>query len=81
MGKVTVVKKCANFCTFISAKPTKVHNRSSRKDYVFLYMRKKTDKIKRSTLIQDYEKGGIKMIHIEKFIMSLKVTWINKDKR
>ena len=42
MGKVTVVKKnCTpktNFCTFISAKPTKVHNRSNRKDYVFLYM-------------------------------------------
>ena len=41
MGKVTVVKKCTpktNLYTFISAKPTKVHNRSNRKDYIFLYM-------------------------------------------
>ena len=38
----------------------------------------KPDKIKRSTLIQNYEKGGIKMINIEKFIMSLKVTWVKK---
>ena len=38
----------------------------------------KPDKIKRITLIQNYEKGGIKMINIEKFIMSLKVTWIKK---
>ena len=38
----------------------------------------KPDKIKRSTLIQNYEKGGIKMINIENFIMSLKVTWIKK---
>ena len=38
----------------------------------------KPDKIKRSTLIQNYETGGIKMIHIEKFIMSFKVTWVKK---
>ena len=38
----------------------------------------KPDKIKRSTLIQNYEKRGIKMINIENFIMSLKVTWIKK---
>ena len=45
--------------------------------YSFIW-NSKPDKIKRSTLIQNYEKGGIKMIHIEKFIMSLKVRWIKK---
>ena len=38
----------------------------------------KPDKIKRRTLIQNSEKGGIKMINIEKCIMSLKVTWVKK---
>ena len=38
----------------------------------------KPDEIKRSTLIQNYEKAGMKMINIEKFIMSLKVTWVKK---
>ena len=28
--------------------------------------------------MQNYEKGGIQMINIEKFIMSLKVTWVKK---
>ena len=41
MEKVTVVKKCASktiFCTYISAKPTKVYNSSNRKDNVLIYM-------------------------------------------
>ena len=38
----------------------------------------KPDKIKRSTLVQNYETGGIRMIHTEKCIMSLKVTWVKK---
>ena len=36
------------------------------------------DEIKRDTLMQNYEIGGIKMINIEKCTMSLKVTWIKK---
>ena len=38
----------------------------------------KPDKIKRDILIQDYEQGGLKMIDIENFILSLKVSWIKR---
>ena len=36
----------------------------------------KPEKVKRSTLTQEYEMGGIKMVEIEKFIQSLKVVII-----
>ena len=38
----------------------------------------KPDKIKRKILTQDYEKGGLKMIDIDKFLLSLKASWVNK---
>lgn len=36
------------------------------------------DKIKRSTVIQDYDKGGMRMIDVEHFINGLKLTWIRR---
>ena len=36
----------------------------------------KPDKISRNTIIGDYEKGGLKMIHIPSVITGLKVAWI-----
>ena len=36
----------------------------------------KHEKIKRNTLIQKYEAGGIKMVDIRKFLPSLIITWI-----
>ena len=36
------------------------------------------DKIKRSVMINNYPKGGLKMIDIESFSKSLKTTWIKK---
>ena len=38
----------------------------------------KPDKIKRDTLMQDYGQGGLKMIDIENFILSLKVSWVKR---
>ena len=38
----------------------------------------KPEKIKREILIQDYEKGGLKMINLEMFIMSLKISWLKR---
>ena len=44
---------------------------------IFLW-NSKPDKIKRSTLVKDYDKGGLRMIDIEKFIWSLKASWIKR---
>lgn len=38
----------------------------------------KPEKIKRNTLNPNYERGGLKMINIEKFIWSLKISWIKR---
>ena len=38
----------------------------------------KKDKIKRSTMVQDYKNGGCKMIHIDSYIKSLKLTWLRR---
>ena len=45
--------------------------------YLFLW-NGKGDKIKRSTMINDYSQGGLKMIDIQAFNKSLKTTWIKK---
>ena len=45
--------------------------------YSFLWDGKK-DKIKRQTVIQNYKMGGIRMIDVESFIQSLKITWLRR---
>ena len=37
-----------------------------------------SEKVKRTTLITDYECGGLKMIHFKSFLDSMKLTWIKK---
>ena len=36
------------------------------------------DKVKGSIVIQNYDKGGIRMVDVEHFIYSLKLTWVRK---
>ena len=38
----------------------------------------KPDKIKREYITQDYINGGLRMVNIESFIQSLKLTWMNR---
>ena len=38
----------------------------------------KPDKINRNLIIQDYAKGGLKMVDIYSYINSLKTTWIKR---
>ena len=45
--------------------------------YTFLW-NGKCDKIKRDVMINDYPNGSLKMIDIQSFSNSLKVTWIKK---
>ena len=37
-----------------------------------------TDKIKREVIIQDFEQGGLRMIHLEKYVYALKLGWIRR---
>ena len=38
----------------------------------------KPDKVKRKTMINQIDQGGLKVIHLESFIDSLKLTWVEK---
>ena len=35
-------------------------------------------KVKRNTLITDFEDGGLKMIHLQQFNAYLKISWVKK---
>jgi hypothetical protein len=38
----------------------------------------KIDKIKRTSMYQQYEAGGLKMVNVKLFLSSLKITWLEK---
>lgn len=82
MGKVTVIKTFAlpKLIYALSSLPTPskfVLNQIEKLMYAFIW-ENKPEKVKRSTLTQEYEMGGIKMVDIEKFIQSLKISWIKR---
>ena len=82
LGKITVIK------TFALPKliyPLTVLNSPSQATvkyindimYAFLWDNK-PGKIKREILTKDYDQGGIKMIDLQKFINSLKCSWVKR---
>ena len=82
MGKITVIKNFAlpKLIFALSSLPNPPKSSIDRIERlcILLYGMDKPDIVKRSILIQNYEKGGIKIINIEKIIMSLTLTWIKK---
>jgi hypothetical protein len=48
------------------------------KNKVLILWNGKPDKVKRNTLIGDFEKGGLKMIDIESYFISLKASWVSR---
>ena len=80
-GKITVLKSLiASQLVYILSPLTTNHRvlrEINRLFYDFLW-NGKGDKIKREVMINDYEKGGLKMIDIESFNKGLKTTWVKK---
>ena len=82
LGKVTVIKtyalpKLIYPLTVLRTPDQKTIKQINDIMYDFLWD-KKPAKIKRDTIIQQYEDGGLKMVEIEKFINSLKCSWIKR---
>ena len=82
MGKIVIIKNFALpkliYPLTSLQDPTKEMNKRIEKlVYDFLWD-SKPDKIKRSTLVKDYDQEGLKMIDTEKFIWSLKASWIKR---
>jgi hypothetical protein len=51
-----------------------VHGNSALSQAILL----RSDKIKRSIIINEYEEGGIKMPDIQSFYKALKMSWLHK---
>ena len=82
IGKVTVIKtfalpKLIYPLTVLQTPSTNIIKQINDIMYDFLWD-SKPSKIKKDTVIKNYEDGGIKMIDICKFINSLKCTWIKR---
>ena len=79
LGKVLIIKALIiPIFTFIVSScviPKKYKKDIESKCFKFIW-NGKPDKVKRNTLIGDFEKGGLKMIDIESYFISLKASWV-----
>jgi len=82
IGKITVLKtfalpKIIYPLTVLEGPNESIVNELKTKMFKFLW-NDKPDKIKQTQIIQDYTRGGLKMIDIESFIAGLKASWIKR---
>lgn len=79
LGKITIIKTLAvsQIVYILSSLPTPpdIIKKTNSILYDFLWDGK-GDKIKRTTMINNYEKGGLKMLDIQSFMEFLKMKWI-----
>ena len=81
LGRVTVVKslllsKLTYLILTLPDPPTEVVNDLNRTLYKFVW--KGLDRVSRNQMIQDYNKGGVRMVDVQTYIYALKVTWIRR---
>ena len=81
LGKITVIKSLAvsQLVYVLSSLETcvEVIDEVNTLLYNFLWDGK-GDKVKRTTMINDYEQGGLKMIDLKTFNKALKISWLQK---
>ena len=81
LGKITVIKtilipKLVHL--FISLpKPNDLYIKELE-TMLFQYVWNKKDRISRNLLVQDYKKGGCRMIHLHSYIKALQLTWVRR---
>lgn len=83
LGKIVVIKSLAlsklNYIiSTLPNPPEALVKRLNHLFFTFLWSGK-PDRIKRNILTQDYDNGGLRMVDIEKFIYSMKITWIRRS--
>jgi hypothetical protein len=81
IGKITILKSLAFSkiiyqCGVISP-PKKFIEHITDLAYKFIWNNKK-DKVKRKTIIADYQHGGLKMLDIESFVKAQRIIWIKR---
>ena len=80
-GKISIFKSLAFskivFISYLSNVPNSIINKIEALQKEFIW-NGKTPKIKHSTLISDYEEGGLKDIDVKSKIKSLNLSWIKR---
>jgi hypothetical protein len=81
IGKITILKSLAFskiiYQCGILIPPPKFIDHINDLAFKFLWSNKQ-DKIKRNTIIADYESGGLKMLDIKSFLKAQKVMWVKR---
>ena len=80
LGKITIIKAFAlsQIVHVLTSLPT--HQDALKENNTLLYdflWESKGDKIKRTQMINDYDKGGLKMIYIQSFNKLLNKKWVS----
>ena len=82
MGKITVVKTFALpkliYPLTVLQNPSEEQITLIKKKIFEFIWDKKPDKIKRKLLTQDYEKGGLKLLDFDSFLLAIKASWVKK---
>ena len=82
LGKITVVKtillsKLTHLLISLPS-PNKVYIKALETMLYNYIWGSKTDRISRNQITKDYKEGGCRMVHIDIFIKSLKLSWIRR---
>ena len=79
-GKVTIIKSflIPKFVYVCSLLPTPKEIVNKLNQLLFKFLWKGTDKVTRVSVINDYEKGGLKMIYLESMVKSLRLAWLRR---
>lgn len=82
MGRITVLKsfviaKLVHLFIAIPSPSFEILKTLEKMFFKFVWQGK-NDKVSRANMIQDYSNGGCKMLHIESFVKSLKLSWFKR---
>ena len=80
LGKITIIKTLAVSQIVHVLTSLQTHQGALKEINTLLYdflRERRGNKIKMTEMINDYDKGGLKMIDIQIFNKSLKIKWVN----
>ena len=81
LGKIVVIKSIvlSKFIHLFMVLPNPSPEWLKKLEKLFFhFLWKRTDKVARVQLVQDYAEGGLRMVHLDSFIKSMKLSWIRR---
>ena len=80
-GKVTIIKSflIPKFVYVCSILPTPKELVKELNRLLFKFLWNSTDKVKRASVINEYEEGGLKMIDLECMVTFLRLAWLRRN--